>query len=64
VEEAARQINFQFSGIRKPQNPQALYSLTYSDFVVPLVKAVQEQQAIIEKLTKRIEDLEKKSLNY
>jgi trimeric autotransporter adhesin len=41
--------------------------LRYSEFVVPLVKAVQEQQAVIEKqqsqietLLKRIEALEKK----
>jgi len=32
----------------------------YAEFVVPLVKAIQEQQQIIEKLKKRIEKLEEK----
>ncbi|MBC7536624.1 MAG: hypothetical protein H7258_13115 [Ferruginibacter sp.] len=31
------------------------YGLTYSDFVVPLVKAVQEQQEIIDDQNKKIE---------
>jgi hypothetical protein len=51
----------------QPGNPDELYSLRYSDFVVPPVKAVQEQQALIESqqtqidaLLKRIEALEKK----
>ena len=34
-----------------------MYSVRYSDFVVPLVKAVQEQQAIIEALQKENEAL-------
>ncbi|MBK7980653.1 MAG: hypothetical protein IPK06_11805 [Ignavibacteriae bacterium] len=42
----------------KPKNEQSMYRLRNSEFVVPLVKAVQEQQNIIEKLTKLIEDLE------
>jgi hypothetical protein len=32
----------------------------YNDLLAPMVKAIQEQQALIEKLTKRIEELEKK----
>src|SRR5207237_10000477 len=31
-----------FSGVYKPQNDKDAYGLSYSDFVVPLVKAVQE----------------------
>ena len=37
-----------------------MYSVRYNDLLAPMVKAIQEQQAIIEKLTKRIEELEKK----
>jgi hypothetical protein len=37
-----------------------VYSIGYSSFVMPLIKAIQEQQAQIEELKKRIEALEKK----
>lgn len=66
VEEAATAINYSFNGVHNPKNG-GLLSLDYSAFVVPLVKAVQEQQTIIEKqqklideLLKRVEALEKK----
>jgi trimeric autotransporter adhesin len=42
VEEAAKKLNYDFSGIDKPESSDGLYGLRYSDFVVPLVKAVQE----------------------
>ncbi len=42
VEEAAKKLNYEFSGVDKPQTEDGLYGLRYSDFVVPLVKAVQE----------------------
>jgi hypothetical protein len=42
VEEAALSTGYDFSGLQKPVNPDELYSLRYSDFVMPLVKAVQE----------------------
>ncbi|WP_338840825.1 tail fiber domain-containing protein [Flavobacterium ginsenosidimutans] len=48
VETAANSIGYKFSGIVKPQNDSDYYSLRYSEFVVPLVKAVQEQQKLIE----------------
>ena len=54
VEEAAKAINYSFSGVHNPKNG-GLYSLDYSAFVVPLVKAVQEQQKIIEDQNKKIE---------
>lgn len=44
VEEAARACGFDFSGIITPQNQQSTYNLSYAEFVVPLVKALQEQQ--------------------
>lgn len=54
VETAANKIGFNFSGLDAPGNADDVYSLRYADFVVPLVKAVQEQQAIIEKQDQRI----------
>ncbi len=60
VEKIAKEIGFDFSGIDAPKNEYDFYGLRYAEFVVPLVKAVQEQQKIIEGLTKRIEELEKK----
>jgi hypothetical protein len=42
VEKAAKEAGYDFSGVQKPANPDELYSLRYSDFVMPLVKSVQE----------------------
>ncbi len=58
VEAAADSIGYDFSGLLTPENDNSIYGLSYAEFVVPLVKAVQEQQTIIEELTKRIEELE------
>lgn len=60
VYNAAKSINYDFSGVDAPKNPNELYSLRYSEFVVPLVKAVQEQQQLIDKQQKTIEDLLKR----
>jgi hypothetical protein len=61
VEEAARSIGYEFSGVDKSGvDNGGLYSLRYSDFTIPLVKAVQEQQVIIEQLQKENEDLKKR----
>ena len=56
-------LGIDFDGVEKPENEDDFYRLRYSEFVVPLVKAVQEQQAMIQKLTKRIEDLENRNDN-
>ncbi len=58
VEKAAQESNYDFSGVTKPKTSTDLYSLSYESFVVPLVKAVQEQQVIIEKQQQKIDDLE------
>ena len=42
VEQAAQKIQYDFSGLYKPQNSKDPYGLSYAAFVVPLVKAVQE----------------------
>ena len=52
VEMAAKEANYTFSGITSPETDHDLYTLSYEQFVVPLVKAVQEQQLIIESLQK------------
>jgi len=48
VEKAAEQSHYNFSGINKPESEKDHYSLSYESFVVPLVKGMQEQQAMIE----------------
>ena len=60
VEQAAKEANYDFSGITIPKNSKELYTLSYEQFVVPLVKAIQEQQEEIEKLSKINNDLEGK----
>ena len=57
VEAAAKASNYDFSGVHAPEGNSKLYSLTYSEFVVPLVKAVQEQQSTIEEQQRQIEEL-------
>jgi len=42
VEQAARSLNYDFSGVDAARNDKDLYSLRYGDFVTPLIKAVQE----------------------
>jgi hypothetical protein len=58
VEKAATVSGYNFSGIIKPKTEHAYYSLSYEAFVVPLVKAVQEQQVLIDNLQKRLGKLE------
>ncbi len=42
VEKAAKEIGYDFSGVDAPKNDKDMYGLRYAEFVVPLVKAVQE----------------------
>lgn len=42
VEAAAKKMNYDFSGIDAPKNEKDYYGLRYSDFVVPMVKGMQE----------------------
>ncbi len=60
VEIAANKLGYDFSGVDKPQNESSLYGLRYAEFVVPLVKAVQEQQTIIDNQNKKIDELIKR----
>jgi trimeric autotransporter adhesin len=69
VEKAAKELGFEFSGVDAPKSENDYYGLRYAEFVVPLVKAMQEQQEQIEnselKLKKQQPVLEelKKELN-
>jgi trimeric autotransporter adhesin len=58
VEQAAIESGYEFSGVNTPKTENDLYTLTYESFVVPLVKAVQEQQIIIQTLTTKIAEME------
>lgn len=60
VEEAANKLNFQFSGVDKPAGKDGLYGLRYDNFVVPLVKAVQELSKQNDSLKAQNESLEKR----
>ena len=57
VEKAASELKYTFSGIHKPTNDNDVYALSYADFVVPLVKAVQE----LSKKTDEVEALRKEN---
>jgi hypothetical protein len=56
VEAAAAASEYDFSGVDKPKNANDFYGLRYGDFVVPLVKAVQEQQKLIDAMQKRLDE--------
>lgn len=59
VQASAKEIGYDFSGLDAPENKSDLYGLRYSQFVVPLTKAIQEQQKMIEDLQKEIHLLRK-----
>lgn len=75
VERIAKELKYVFSGVDAPKNDNDLYSLRYAEFVVPLVKAVQElskmndekdavisqQQQQMDAIMERLENLEKKN---
>ncbi|HEV7780638.1 MAG TPA: tail fiber domain-containing protein, partial [Chitinophagaceae bacterium] len=57
VEKAAKDAGYDFSGVHAPKNANGLYSLNYSDFVMPLVKSVQELNERVVKLEKENNEL-------
>ncbi|NOT37863.1 MAG: hypothetical protein HOP11_10840 [Saprospiraceae bacterium] len=60
VEAAAKSIGYDFDGVTPPQNSTDTYSISYGSFVPSIVKAIQEQQTIIEAQNKSIEELNRK----
>lgn len=55
VETAAKSIDYVFSGVDAPQHDKDVYGLRYGQFVVPLVKAVQELSAKVDAQQKMLE---------
>jgi trimeric autotransporter adhesin len=55
IEQTMKNMDVPFSGLKKSDD--GMYSLAYSDFVMPLVNAVKEQQQQINDLKKQIEAL-------
>lgn len=51
-----------FSGVVKPQSEEDHYSIRYSEFVIPLIKSVQEQSQEIKDLKEKNADLEQRLL--
>jgi hypothetical protein len=58
VENAAEDLKYEFGGVDKPKNDKDLFGLRYAEFVVPLVKAVQELNTENTELKERISKLE------
>lgn len=61
VEAAAKEAGYNFSGVTAPKNSTDLYGVSYSQFVVPLVKGMQEQQAVIEQQKEEIKQQEQEN---
>jgi trimeric autotransporter adhesin len=59
VEQVVKQKGYKFNAVHTPTNSTDNYSIAYSEFVVPLVKAVQEQQKQIEQQNKIISEQQK-----
>ncbi|MEO6165983.1 MAG: tail fiber domain-containing protein [Chitinophagales bacterium] len=58
VEKAAQELDFDFSGVDAAKNEKDLYGLRYAEFVVPLVKAVQELSAANDEKDTKISELQ------
>jgi hypothetical protein len=61
VEKAAKDLNYDFSGVDAAKNDKDLYGLRYAEFVVPLVKAVQELSKQNDSLQKQNDALQKQN---
>lgn len=57
VEAVIKKTGLVFHGVEAPQNESDHYAIRYAEFVVPLVKAVQELTALAEAHQKEIEEL-------
>jgi len=59
VEKTAKSIGYEFSGVEVDE--VGIYSLRYAEFVVPLVKAVQELSEQNERMQEQINELKKEN---
>lgn len=58
VETAAKATGYDFSGVDIPKSAKEVYGLRYEEFVIPLVKAVQEQQQMLDTDDSRLTSLQ------
>jgi hypothetical protein len=58
VAAAAQRLNYDFNGVYTPKEGKGLYAISYSSFVMPLIKAVQEQDAEIQQLKQQLKKYE------
>ena len=58
VESLSQELGYEFSGVDAPKNSNDIYGLRYSDFVVPLVKSLQELNEVIQNQESKISALE------
>jgi hypothetical protein len=58
VQQTLKELNIDFSGLIIDDDKDKTLNLSYSDFVIPLINAVQEQQKKIESLESRLAKLE------
>lgn len=59
VEQVVKKNGYRFNGVHAPASETDNYSITYDEFVVPLVKAVQQMNAKVQQLSKENELLKK-----
>lgn len=67
VEKAAKESGFNFPGIDVPRNDKEVYSLRYVDFIMPMVKAIQElnlKMAEFEYLKMENDQIKNRMLNF
>ncbi len=57
VDALVKKSGYIFNGVDVPQNEKDPYTIRYAEFVVPLVKAVQELSAKVEEQEKQIDQL-------
>lgn len=57
VDKLVKEKGYNLSLVHTPTNATDNYSIAYGELVVPLIKAVQEQQKMIEELKKEVEAL-------
>jgi len=57
VEKAAKSVDYDFNGVYAPKNGKGAYGLGYAEFVVPLVKAVQELSEQNNRLQEQVNEL-------
>ncbi|MDR0683067.1 MAG: tail fiber domain-containing protein [Dysgonamonadaceae bacterium] len=57
VEKTAKSVGYDFNGVDAPENGKGTYGLRYAEFVVPLVKAVQELSEQNTRMQAQIDEL-------